>query len=61
MAAFGKQIFVLGGDSNAAFAQTRTEDPNVIHVLDTGEHRTGRFNLFSSVRPCFVLIGLIFP
>ena len=38
MAAFGKQIFVLGGDSNAAFAQTRTEDPNVIHVLDTGEN-----------------------
>lgn len=37
MAAFGKQIFVLGGDSNAAFAQTRTEDPNVIHVLDTGK------------------------
>jgi hypothetical protein len=38
MAAFGKQIFVLGGDSNAAFMQPRTDDPNVIHVLDTGEY-----------------------
>jgi len=38
MAAFGKQIFVLGGDSNAAFVQPRNDDPNVIHVLDTGEY-----------------------
>lgn len=37
MAAAGNQVFVLGGDSNAAFAQSRSEDPNIIHVLDTGE------------------------
>lgn len=36
MAAFGKQVIVLGGESNAAFAQTRPDDPSVVHVLDTG-------------------------
>lgn len=35
MAAFGKHVFVLGGESNAAFAQPRGDDPNVVHVLDT--------------------------
>jgi hypothetical protein len=48
MAAFGKQVLVLGGESNAAFAQSRVDDPSVIHVLDTGA--SSRRTAFSSPR-----------
>ncbi len=37
LAAFGRNVMVLGGESNAAFQQARPDDPSVIHVLDTGE------------------------
>lgn len=36
MAAFGRQIVVLGGDANDAFANKPT-DPTLVHVLDTGK------------------------
>jgi hypothetical protein len=45
MAAFGKQVLVLGGESNAAFAQSRVDDPSVIHVLDTGASSGTAFSL----------------
>lgn len=36
MAAFGRQIVVLGGDANDAFAN-KPSDPSIVHVLDTGK------------------------
>lgn len=36
MSVFGRQIVVLGGDANDAFAN-KPSDPSIIHVLDTGK------------------------
>lgn len=36
MAAFGRNIVVMGGDANDAFAN-RPSDPSLLHVLDTGK------------------------
>lgn len=36
MSVYGRQIFVLGGDANDAFAN-KPSDPTLIHVLDTGK------------------------
>ncbi|KAJ9097831.1 hypothetical protein QFC19_006621 [Naganishia cerealis] len=36
MAAFGRNIIVMGGDANDAFAN-RPSDPSLLHVLDTGK------------------------
>lgn len=33
MASIGSKVYVLGGESSVA--PTKTDDPNIIHVLDT--------------------------
>lgn len=37
LASYGKYVFVLGGESNTAFAQNTTTDPSMVHVLDTAK------------------------
>lgn len=52
LSAYGKYVLVLGGESNAAFAQPGLVDHSMIHVLDTGEwtlDREGEYRLI--IRP----------
>src|ERR1700675_3061192 len=48
MASMGTRVFVLGGES---FTPSKTDDPSIIHVLDTSSYSTATSSIINILRP----------